>query len=231
MKILKHIPNTLTSANLFIGCLALIEIFEGNLENIIYYVLASGLMDFFDGFAARLFKSDSNIGKDLDSLADMVSFGAVPSFLMYQMTKSVAIQDSLLVYIPLLIAVLSGVRLAKFNNDTRQTDHFHGLPVPANALFICALPILASQGIFTDYLQNPYVLVAISVIMSLQLVADYPLIALKFKGYGWKGNEPKYALILLSALGLATYQVVAFPFIIVLYVTLSIFTNFVSANK
>ncbi len=230
MKILRHLPNLLTSANLFIGCLALIEIFEGRLENVIYYVLASGLMDFLDGFAARLTKSSSNIGKDLDSLADMVSFSVVPAFLMFQMSKAID-PTSPLIYVTLFVAVFSALRLAKFNNDTRQTDHFHGLPVPANAFFICALPVLVEASFLTSLLTNLYFLVALSLVMSLLLVSDFKLIALKFKGYRWKGNESKYVLIVLSAVAIATYQIIALPFIIIFYVLLSIITNILSPNK
>ncbi|MFY0626070.1 MAG: CDP-diacylglycerol--serine O-phosphatidyltransferase [Reichenbachiella sp.] len=223
-------PNFLTSANLFIGCLAIIEIFEGKLENVIYYVIASGVMDFFDGFAARLTKSTSNIGKDLDSLADMVSFSLVPALLMYQMVLNID-STSQLAHIPLIIAVLSALRLAKFNNDTRQTDHFHGLPVPANALLISAIPYIHGQGYFVSILDNLFVLVGISIVMALLLVADYPLIALKFKNYKWQDNKPQYILIISSIISLATFQLVALPFVILFYIVISIFDNVLTPNK
>ena len=131
MSIKNHIPNFITCLNLAVGCLAIIAIFEGKLDNIIYYILVAGIFDFLDGFAARMLKVTSAIGKDLDSLADMVTFGVVPSLLMFAMLKNNS-SIEWLPYLALLIAVLSGLRLAKFNNDERQSDTFYGLPTPAN---------------------------------------------------------------------------------------------------
>ena len=192
--------------------------------------MLAGIADFFDGFAARMLKVQSDIGKDLDSLADLVSFGLVPSLVMFQLIKSSTAND-VVPYFALIIAVLSGVRLARFNNDSRQTDHFHGLPVPANALFLCPLPILVEASILDQTLTNPYVLLSISVVMALLLVTDIEMLALKFKGFGWRGNELKYLIMLLSIVGFTTYQWVAFPFIILLYILTSIFTSLFSANN
>jgi len=225
-----HIPNFLTSCNLFLGGLAVIEIFQGDLENVIFYTLLAAVIDFLDGFAARLLGAHSNIGKDLDSLADMISFGLVPSLLMYKILYDLQYNDWW-IYTTLSIAVLSGVRLAKFNNDTRQTEHFHGLPTPANAMFICSLPLLAQQTFFSSILTNQIILISISILMALLLVSDFKLIALKFKGYKWSGNESKYLLILGSLVLIATFQWIALPFVIVLYIIVSILANIISSIK
>ncbi|MBU2915540.1 MULTISPECIES: CDP-diacylglycerol--serine O-phosphatidyltransferase [Reichenbachiella] len=224
MRLRNFVPNFLTCLNLIFGCLALIEIFDGHYDRAIYYVFLSGVADFFDGFAARLLKATSNIGKDLDSLADMVSFGVVPAFVMFKMIEENAEQDYL-PYVALIIVAFSALRLAKFNNDERQSDSFHGLPVPANALFLCALPFLASAEVFQSTLSNPWVLVVISIVMASLLVTDVKLLALKFKHFGWKGNEARYLILGLSLVGLATFQVMALPFVIVFYFIGSIFVN------
>ncbi|MEP2023884.1 MAG: CDP-alcohol phosphatidyltransferase family protein [Reichenbachiella sp.] len=224
MSIRNLTPNALTSLNLAFGCFAIIEIFEGRLEYVLYYTLLSGVVDFFDGFAARLLKSTSNIGKDLDSLADMVSFGVVPALVMYQLLQ-ISAPDSPWKYLSILIAVMSGLRLAKFNNDERQSDRFFGLPTPANAFFIISLAHLANEGLWYDVVSNWEVLVGITICTSLLLVADIPMLAFKFKQYGWKGNEAKYAFLLLSLIMAILFQLVAVPLIIVMYIVGSILTH------
>jgi len=225
-----YIPNFFTSMNLVLGCLATIEIFEGKLENVIYYTLLAGVMDFLDGFSARMLKADSAIGKDLDSLADLVSFGVVPALLMVQMLKQ-STDNSWLPYLPLLMAALSAIRLAKFNHDERQTSAFYGLPTPANALFINTLPILASTVFFAPYLSDPVVLASIGLVASFLLVSEIKLIALKFTNYGWKDNALKYLLVLISIGALATFGLVAVPFLIMLYLIGSIFANLLNAKN
>lgn len=215
--------------NLVLGCLAIIEIFEGSLENVIYYTLLAGVVDFLDGFSARMLKSESLIGKDLDSLADLVSFGVVPSLLMVQMLR-VSTESHLLPYLALMIAAFSGLRLAKFNNDERQSTTFYGLPTPANALFINTLPILSTKEFFLKYLTDPVVMGTVCVVSSVLLVCDIKLIALKFKNYSLKDNYVKYLLVIVSLGALATFKLIALPFLIVLYMLLSIFVNIVERN-
>jgi CDP-diacylglycerol--serine O-phosphatidyltransferase len=255
MRFLKHIPNAITCGNLMCGCLALIQIFEGEFILASYLVGLAMVLDFFDGFAARLLKVSSPIGKDLDSLADMVTFGLVPGFMMYTFIKlcipgnlmaafmgrglqtlfEVPKFPSYLAYFAFIIPVLSAVRLAKFNNDTRQSDSFIGLPTPANAMFICSLPLIANKHMndfpVGDWLFNPWTYVVMSVVMSLLLVTELPLIALKFKQFGWKGNEIRYVFLGLCALLLAFLQVTAIPFIILLYILLSIVNNIFLKKK
>lgn len=217
MSIRNIIPNTFTSFNLGFGCLAIIEIFEGKLEYVIYYTVLSGIMDFFDGFFARLLKSTSNLGKDLDSLADMVSFGIVPALVMYQLLQNSA-PHTYWPFLAIIIAVMSGLRLAKFNNDERQSDRFFGLPTPANAFLIASLAYLATEGIWRDIVNDWRLLFVITLTTSVLLIMDVPMMAFKFKQYGWKGNELKYAFLGLSLLMILAIQLAALPFIIMLYI-------------
>lgn len=224
MQIKKHIPNLFTCLNLAVGVSAIISIFEGELNTIIYFIIAAGVFDFFDGFAARILKATSLIGKDLDSLADMVTFGVVPSLLMFVLIKN-ASSENLLPYVALLIAVCSALRLAKFNNDARQSDTFYGLPTPANAFIICSIPLLIKSDLPLSWLGDEIVMIVIVVISSLLMVSDIKLLALKFKNFGWKHNESRY-ILLLSSLGLLIYfGIIAIPLIIILYLMVSILSN------
>ncbi|WP_162555933.1 CDP-diacylglycerol--serine O-phosphatidyltransferase [Reichenbachiella versicolor] len=231
MNIKKHIPNFLTCCNIFFGCLAVIEVFQGSLSNVIFFTMLSAIADFLDGFAARLLKSYSEIGKDLDSLADMLSFGLVPSLVVFKMVQNLGVSEWWWSYTPLIIAILSGVRLAKFNNDERQSDTFYGLPTPANAMFFCSLPLLIAHEVFGEIVNNPIILVIMSVSMALLLVSEIKMIALKFKGYGWQGNQNKYVTILISIGLLVTFKWIALPLIIVLYVIISILASLFDSNK
>jgi CDP-diacylglycerol---serine O-phosphatidyltransferase len=243
MNIKKHIPNAITCGNLLCGCIAIIQTFEGNLVLAAYLVGLAAVLDFFDGFAARMLNVASPIGKDLDSLADMVTFGVVPGLVMHRMLEignlvhhqayDLIAQNQWLSYVPILIIIFSAIRLAKFNNDTRQTDAFIGVPTPANAILICSIPLIVNWDTHFDlkhcevihFLIHPYSLLVISVMMSLLMVAELPLFSLKFKGFGWKGNEIRYIFLLLSALGLILFQFLGLGIAIVLYVGLSIINN------
>lgn len=231
MEIKKHIPNTITSANLLCGCLGIVFCFEGQLETAAYLMGLAMLFDFADGFVARLLKVSSPIGKELDSLADMVTFGVLPSIIMFHLMKGVAcnpekctglISAPYFPYMAFIIAIFSAVRLAKFNVDTRQSDSFIGVPTPANAFLIASLPFLIS-----DYsiISEPKVLLAITLVMSYLLVAELPLLALKFKNYGFKDNVFRYLLIISSLVYLIVFQYAGIPMIIVTYILLSVFNN------
>jgi CDP-diacylglycerol---serine O-phosphatidyltransferase len=238
----KHIPNAITCCNLICGCLAVVQVFEGELTNASYLIVLAAVFDFFDGFVARLLKVTSAIGKDLDSLADAVTFGVVPSLIVYVLLEnSLKSSHGFLVYFALSIAVFSVVRLAKFNNDTRQSDVFIGLPTPANAMLFASLPIILEQdshikvinGFLSESLSssgavgisavilNPYVLIGLCLLQSFLLISEIPLLALKFKQFGWKGNEIRYSFIVLSLLLLIVLRFSAVPLIIVAYVLIS----------
>lgn len=214
-----------TLAHLLCGCIGIVWVFNHNAEGATYLILLAALFDFFDGFAARLLKAASPVGKDLDSLADMVTFGALPSFILFDMMSRGFAEsgNELPAYSAFLVALFSALRLAKFNNDPRQTDRFIGLPTPANAMLIASFPhIAAGYPQWEAVTGNPWILLAFSVVLSYLLVAEIPLLALKFKGFGWKGNQLRYLLIMASALLLILFGWAAVPVIMIIYLGLSI---------
>ncbi len=233
MNIKQHIPNTLTSLNLLSGCFAVFFAFHKQFDFVAYAVFLAAIFDFFDGFSARLLKVSSPIGKELDSLADMVTFGVAPAMLVFNVLlyKSGDLLQSfpLLVFTPFIIAVFSGLRLAKFNIDTRQSDSFIGMPTPANALFWVSLPLVyvyhpANNFVETvlHFLLQPEVILFNCLLFSYLLVAELPLFALKFKSFGWQGNEVKFIFLITCGILLAWWQLLAIPFIIILYLLISI---------
>ena len=227
----KHIPNIITSFNLLSGIIAIIFTFRGELTIAASFMALGAFFDFFDGMAARALNVKSEMGKQMDSLADIVSFGVVPGFIMYQLllTSPNLPQWSVLgfniaPYLAFIIPVLSAFRLAKFNIDTRQTDSFIGVPTPANALLIGSLPFIINGVFSIQILQihHYYLLVVLSFVMAFLLVAELPLFALKFKGFSWRGNQLRFSFILLSILLLILLKVTAIPFIILIYIILSL---------
>lgn len=225
----RNIPNALTCGNLLCGCIGVVEAFHNNLLLSCVLIGVALIFDFLDGFIARLLKVTSPIGRDLDSLADMVTFGLLPSIIMYQLLMQ-SIPDLLGIwkaYPAFIIAVFSAIRLAKFNNDPRQSDSFIGVPTPANAMLIASLPLIVhTEGTFwKDIIINTNTLLVLSAVMSFALVMELPLIALKFKSFGWKGNEARFVLIGVTVLLLATLKFLAIPAILIVYVLLSVAAN------
>lgn len=230
----KSIPNILTLANLLCGVLAINLIFDHNINGALLLVVAGTIFDFFDGFAARMLKVSGELGKQLDSLADMVTFGVVPGFLLLHSANYMWAGDHwlegdfttiLIGLCCLMIPLFSALRLAKFNIDERQSSGFIGLPTPANTLFIGSLVWLIFNGQAPEILENRLVLAGIGVVSSLMLVAPIPLLALKFKSFGFKENAVRYIFIAICITLLALLQVVAVPFIIVVYIGISMFQN------
>ncbi|WP_315162593.1 CDP-alcohol phosphatidyltransferase family protein [Capnocytophaga leadbetteri] len=226
----RHIPNIITLCNLLCGCIAVIYAAGGNVYVAGGWVLLGIFFDFFDGFFARLLKVKSEIGLQLDSLADMVTSGVVPGITMYQMLQMSDIMKSTnawVVYLPYIgffITLASAYRLANFNIDTRQTTGFIGLPTPANALFIISLAVIQSTGTIM-LLHSTWVLLVITIISSYLLNANLPLFALKFKDYSFKNNAVKYIFLAISVLLIAILKVIAVPIIILLYILLSLITK------
>lgn len=219
MKLARHIPNILTLSNLLCGCVGIL--FAQDFPFLIpaYCVWVACVFDFLDGFAARALRVSTPIGKELDSLADMVSFGILPAMTMYGWINH-AIPGSPLAYIAFLLAAFSALRLAQFNIDSRQTDHFIGLPTPAGALFITGLAFLeAPFNVITSGIAG---LISITIIVSLLLVAPIDLFALKFKNFSWGDNKLRFTFIATSVLLLALLQAAAIPLIILLYIILSL---------
>ena len=245
-----HIPNFITSLNLVCGCMAIVAVFHNRLDESAILIAIAAVLDFFDGFAARMLSVHSEIGKQLDSLADMVSFGVAPGMILYTMLEPgyhfVVDGHTLnferyeyIKYLALLIPVFSAVRLAKFNIDTRQSDSFIGVPTPANCMLISSIPVILihqngytinPDGSFSLYnfieiIGNQWFLVTLILIMSYLMVAELPLFALKFKSFDWQSNKLRYIFLSLSAILIVSTQFISIPIIIVLYILLSIATG------
>ncbi|MEA3503814.1 MAG: CDP-diacylglycerol--serine O-phosphatidyltransferase [Bacteroidota bacterium] len=239
MSITKHVPNTITSLNLVFGLLSVIAALNGELFNAGIFIFIAAIMDFFDGFAARLLNAVTPIGKELDSLADMVSFGAAPGMIVYSMlltNQTVLVFNgvNILPYFALLIPVLSALRLANFNIDTRQSDSFIGLPVPANASFIAAIAILLSKEVeipnmlwMVELFENGWVLITVAIILALMLVSHIHLFSLKFKNFSFKNNIVRYLFLIAALVLIFLFSFAAIPFIIVLYIVLSVIVNYI----
>jgi CDP-diacylglycerol--serine O-phosphatidyltransferase len=282
MNILRHpffnIPNLLTASNFLCGIASITSCFAGRMDFAIVFIGAALICDFLDGFAARLLSISSDLGKQLDSLADVVSFGVAPGIIMMFMiavfTQSFQATfldtdlsansfihyqtqswlnslfheipndfDASIKYLPLaalMIPVLSLFRLAKFNIDVRQTEKFIGVPTPLNTLFFLFFPLYFLLNYtqwshtFTSwfgFLFNPYFVAMTCIAFSLLLVAEIPLMALKFKQYKWKGNEHKFILLISSVIVIPIFLVWSIPIILLLFISLSIIENTVVKNK
>ena len=226
----KHIPNTLTCLNLVCGTLSAMAALKGNLEMAAIWILIAALFDFLDGFAARLLKVASPIGKELDSLSDIVSFGVAPAMTiftwltrcMYELQPShINRFTELMPYVVLLVPALSAIRLARFNLDERQATTFIGLPTPANALFLGFIPLAADK---LSFLNNFWLVWAVTIIFALLLVSEISMISLKFKDFSFKGiNIARYALILVGLILVPIFRWGAFPLIILAYIIISLF--------
>jgi CDP-diacylglycerol--serine O-phosphatidyltransferase len=228
MKLTQHIPNTLTCLNLATGCAGIILVLSGEPVAAAWFVWIGCVFDFLDGFVARMLTVSSAIGKELDSLADMVSFGVLPAVQMFILLDNHC-TFAALPYISISIAVFSGIRLAKFNLDTRQTTSFIGVPTPANALFITALPFLPES--LQAYVFDPAVLLAITIVTSLWLIAEVNLFALKFTSYRWKDNQLRFTFLALSGLLLIVFKAGALVFIILAYVLISLISDKILKKK
>lgn len=224
----KHLPNFLTCCNLSCGCLGIVFALEGRALPAAYFVWLACIFDFFDGFAARMLKFTSPIGKELDSLADIVSFGVLPAVVMYKMIAA-ATDSALLPFVAFFIAIFSALRLAIFNVDDTQSDSFRGLNTPANTLFITSLPLLRDD--VGRWLYQPWVLALITVVFSLLLVSRIEIFALKFKNFSWKDNRLRFTFLIMSVLLLIALRVPAVPIIILLYILLSLIDNTIGRGK
>ena len=231
-----HIPNFVTSLNLFFGAIAIIYAGKDLLTLSALFIGLAAIMDFFDGLVARLLNVSSVIGKELDSLADVVSFGMAPGLIAFQMIKDTSAtieiaSVNVVPFIGLLIPVFSALRLAKFNIDTTQSETFKGLPVPANAIFFASFPVISSPVIFKasvlhqsfiPLLENGLFLVILVVVFSLLLVAPLRLFSLKFKNFDWKTHKIQLIFLLITLVSLIVFNFAAVPLIIGLYILLSL---------
>lgn len=228
--ITRHIPNTVTCLNLFSGCIACVMAFEAKYDLALGFIILGAVFDFFDGMMARLLNAPSAIGKDLDSLADDVSFGVAPSIIVFSLFKEMhypAGMESIAPFFPylaFLISVFSALRLAKFNNDTRQSSSFVGLPVPANALFWASLVAGAHDFLIADSF-NPLYLLVLICLFSWLLIAEIPMFSLKFKSLSWKKNKISFIFLIVCIPFLVFLGVCSFAAIIVWYILLSLLTR------
>ena len=225
----KHIPNTITCLNLISGCIATYYAFEPNYWLALLFIVVGAVFDFFDGMTARLLHVSSPIGKELDSLADNITFGFAPATIVFSFLCSFHIHAWYLPFLAFIIAAFSALRLAKFNLDERQALGFIGLPTPANALFWGALIWhLDFRTWFEPYAILDYwfyIILALIPVSCYLLVSEIPMFALKFKTWGWKGNEVKYIFLLTCIPLLLRFQIIGLAFIIAWYVVLSIVTS------
>lgn len=253
-----NIPNLFTAANLISGCIAIILACAGRIDLAPFAIFAGAIFDFFDGFLARKLKVSSEMGKQLDSLADMVTFGVAPGMIMMVFLieiDTIHVSGNHLRYwinqvsefnfahfyplIALAIPFFSLFRLAKFNIDTRQSESFIGLPTPANTLFFMSYPLVALyaddgsgiMGTVTDFMFHPISICVAIVVMSLLLVSEIPLFSLKFKSFGLKGNQIRYTFLLISLAFIMIFKAWALALIVFLYLVLSIIENYVLKDK
>ena len=250
MNIKKHIPNLLTLGNLLCGTIATIFAVQGEFVFAALLVISGILFDFLDGFAARLLHVSGELGKQLDSLADMVTSGVVPGIIMFRLLQdeNVFMNDNdlnsleqfsfnlnlndVLPFLGLLLTLGACYRLAKFNIDKRQSDSFIGLPTPAMSLFVISLPLIqeySSIDFVQNIIVNNYFLIAVTLVLTYLMNAELPLFSLKFKEYSVKNNVIKYLFLVVSLCMIIFLQYLSIPLIILLYVILSIFSN--AANK
>ncbi len=226
----KHIPNTITCLNLISGCIATYFAFQGHYQDALLFIVIGAVFDFFDGMSARLLHVSSEIGKELDSLADDITFGFAPSAMVFSFLGSFHIHLTFVPFLAFVIAAFSALRLAKFNLDERQTLGFIGLPTPANALFWGALIVsLDFQTWFEPYKLPEYwlyIILALIPVSCYLLVSEIPMFALKFKTWGWKGNEVKYVFLLTCIPLLLCLQVIGIAVVIAWYVLLSVIVSF-----
>ena len=228
--IVRNIPNSITCCNLISGCIATYNAFLGDIRMALLWIIVGAVFDFFDGMSARLPKVSSPIGKELDSLADDITFGFAPSAIIFYELSIMEYPSELLMlkpylpYFAFVMAAYSALRLAKFNLDERQSLGFIGLPTPANALFWGALFVGAQNFMESTAYILPVVLLMICVSCWL-LIAEVPMFALKFKQWGWKGNEVKYIFLISCLPLLMIFGITAFSVIIAWYVVLSVVVN------
>lgn len=239
----KNIPNIITLMNLGAGVFAILAATQNALAIAVAFVLLSAVFDFLDGLAARALHVASDIGKQLDSLADLVSFGVAPAFISIALVKmllfgettypeTMALTDALIIFSPVLIPLFSAYRLAKFNIDTRQSSHFHGLPTPANALFFTSLALIyVFQPQFKLWLEGFVpIFPLIVLVFCILMVSDIRMFSLKFKEWGFAANKFRYLFLGVSAILLISLQAIAIPMVIILYIVMSIITNLINSK-
>lgn len=228
------VPNAITSLNVLSGSLSIVFAFEGNLVLSGLLILFAAVFDFLDGMSARLLNAYSDMGKELDSLADMISFGLAPAVIAHILVRNqipdFSLTDSsftikLIVFTPFIITIFSALRLAKFNVDTRQTESFIGLATPANAMVWASFPFILhyyQDTFFSGLIENSIFLVILSIVMSVLLVIELPMFSLKFKNFNISENKSRFIFLIGSVIFLIFFKIAGVPIIIIWYIILSI---------
>jgi len=228
--IIRHIPNMVTCCNLFSGCIAAVMAFQSNYEAAILFIILGAVFDFFDGMLARLLNVSGPLGKELDSLADDITFGFAPSAIVFSLFKEVQYPEFMsgiteyFPYTAFIIAAFSALRLGKFNIDPRQSSSFIGLPTPANALFWGSLVVGAHSFLVSDSFNAIYLFLLV-ILMSYLLVAELPMFSLKFKNFSWRDNKVSYIFLLVCIPLLAVFHISGFAAIILWYILWSLLTR------
>ena len=228
--ITRHIPNTVTCCNLICGCIASVMAFQARYDMAIIFIIIGAVFDFFDGMLARLFKVSGPLGKELDSLADDITFGFAPSVIVFSLFKEVHYPEFLqsiadfIPYTAFLISAFSALRLGKFNIDPRQSTSFIGRPTPANALFWGSL-VVGGHDFLVSESFNALYLLALVILMSYLLIAEIPMFSLKFKNLTWKDNKVSYIFLLVCIPLLIIFRISGFAAIILWYILLSLITR------
>ena len=228
--ITRHIPNIVTCCNLLSGCAASVMAFQSNYEAAILFIILGAVFDFFDGMLARLLDVSGPLGKELDSLADDITFGFAPSAIVFSLFKEVeypAYLQSVEDYFPytaFIIAAFSALRLGKFNIDPRQSSSFIGLPTPANALFWSSLVVGGHSFLVSESFNALYLFILVA-LMSYLLIAELPMFSLKFKNLSWKDNKTSYIFLLVCIPLLIVFHISGFAAIILWYILLSLLTK------
>lgn len=224
-------PNLLTLMNLFFGCLAIVFILQlGDLKMAFWFMIIAAIFDFCDGFSARLLNQPSEVGKQLDSLSDVVSFGVVPAVFLYVLYDKMGGTEwwSYGVYVPFILAMFSSLRLAKFNIDEEQTEEFVGLNTPACAILVGSVAYLYADGAVTF---EPYWILVATVVLSWLLISPIRMFSFKFKSFGFKENALRYLFLVGTVLGVIIWKMAAVPFVIVGYVVVSIVRDLAQPKK
>ncbi len=228
--ITRHIPNMVTCCNLLSGCIASVMAFQANYKAAILFIILGAIFDFFDGMLARLLNVSGPLGKELDSLADDITFGFAPSAIVFSLFKEVQYPEFMsgitdyFPYTAFIIAAFSALRLGKFNIDPRQSSSFIGLPTPANALFWGSLVVGGHSFLVSDSFNAAYLFILV-ILMSYLLVAELPMFSLKFKNLSWRDNKISYIFLLVCIPLLAIFRLSGFAAIILWYILWSLLTR------
>ncbi len=231
MKIVKHIPNTITCLNLLSGCVSILFTCNNHILWASVMIFVAAVFDFLDGFAARLLNAKSPIGGELDSLSDVVSFGVAPSFILAWFLGETGIgwwihNFNVFPLLAFILAAFAAVRLAKFNLDTRQTTSFIGLPVPAVGLFIASLPFMlfniGHDSALYNFVVNPYFLLATVAIFSWLMISEVPFFSFKIKNLKFRENILRYFVVIFAIVAVIVLKSVALPFVFLFYILLSV---------